>query len=1662
MVDKIEDDNEDIQLENFNINLDEIPEQIDINVEKSIEDPEAILNKKINDIINEIDKNENSDELVSKTIQIYKELGFNQLKDGIFLLKNIINDAYKFSSLNLNKRIKDFFDFLLNLKINLKNFNATLIINMINEANKNLNENNKDIIFIWKMYMAENYLKENQIFIKSKMAKDTMKLLLEYNYNISQIYNFFLIFKEIINDENYSQYEIIKSIISIIISYPKKVDINNLRKFVKNYYIQIKKERNENEKMESSLILNPKVALDYYLELSYDENSENSNSILSIDEIFQQMKIINKDISDKIINERIEQLKIIYEIINNPIYQNFTKSRFQEWTKNEFHNLKFDTDDNINYSTSIILGMISHAIKHEKGYYLRDTQLIAILMFIGKDKKYGLIEEISTGEGKSCIICSLAIYFALRNHKVDIISSSYTLAQRDSDEFKNIYQYFNLTTGYPYYYQSKPYTVDILYGTFLEFEGDYLREITSNIKIRNNRPYDVIIIDEVDNLFIDNILSSTRLVNPSKGFKFLIPIYLSNYISFELFDFFFIIYFNLSLKDVNKEKRKKYEDLIKSPKERKKEVLKMLENLFENIFNPEKEKKFKYEISKINKNNQKKINKEIIKVQNNIENINKNEFFENLEENLDYPEFLDNFVKNQSSNWINSAYDAKNLMIQDKNYVISNKRGQLDIAPVDRENTGEIELSRVYSEGLHQMLQIKHLLRVKDENLVHTFLSNITYFERYKKKDNFLFFGLTGTIGDSDTQKIYQNNYFNSKLLFIPQYKKKRFIELPAILCDIKEHYNIICEDIITNFLKGRKILVICSSIKEANILKEKLKNYKINSTKISNITDEDIILYTRSDTDEKYNIIRGKNKRIFLSTNLGGRGTDIQTNIEEEKYGGMHVILTDMPNNYRVLKQAFGRTSREGKKGTGQMILKNTGYNSYSELFNDMNKQENERIQKILSKLKLVLFKDRLFEQYYNQFKNIDFNSSLSDDINERWAHFLNENVTNINYQNFNEKEIIDKFQIFIDEIKTIISDDKNNYKKFKNPFFKMEEGLRLYKNYEEELLKYFDYNIKKKKFFFVQPYIISIIKITNSKLYDEKFFNDVLENLNESKNRVNLLIEKSIKPFMNSFKQWGDIINNFNLDLTQNEEYLIEIQKPLVYQDYKNSELYKQYNNIYNILKKIEGRIKENIYKIEQYKSACVDENSKIFIIQEDLEDGLELTPEEKKELEYFKDASFHYVYKFGLKRKLELLETKFWKFNIIGAILMIIGFVIIPCITSIIGAGILIGDIYLLNKGYNEYKDVEFKENTIFSKILKFIINKFDKREQKNDMIKIGERNYEQNIENNIIKNSKKNQLLNMILENVENKFEGIKKLDIVKFLIFIDNYLSVSIWNKKIKEIFRDNFRNIYESKFNEKKDIFETEINNENMKIQCDNYNSIFEEYYETCYNDIKKLKNKKEYDEKTGLNCLEHLIKNLNPEQIDENIANKTVKIMLKYQLINENGIINKKLFEDCFYKKIDGKINKLNQLFPINIINKKENEIIQINNLKEFIIKDNNIPMVDPFLMDLCNFYKHNKYNVKEELEKDYSLYIIDNFKKIIINIISINKDIFESFYKDILNLIKSLIRTLLEEKIFSKYNQKSLENEILNSLTDEEKEEFKKMIKNAGNNALNYIKNN
>lgn len=53
----------------------------------------------------------------------------------------------------------------------------------------------------------------------------------------------------------------------------------------------------------------------------------------------------------------------------------------------------------------------------------------------------------------------------------------------------------------------------------------------------------------------------------------------------------------------------------------------------------------------------------------------------------------------------------------------------------------------------------------------------------------------------------------------------------------------------------------------------------------------------------------------------MAGRGTDINAKAVEQ-YGGLHVIVTFLPSNLRVQLQALGRTSRQGNKGSGQMII--------------------------------------------------------------------------------------------------------------------------------------------------------------------------------------------------------------------------------------------------------------------------------------------------------------------------------------------------------------------------------------------------------------------------------------------------------------------------------------------------------------------------------------------------------------------------------------------------------------------------------------------------------------------------------------------------------------------------------------------------------------------
>ena len=201
------------------------------------------------------------------------------------------------------------------------------------------------------------------------------------------------------------------------------------------------------------------------------------------------------------------------------------------------------------------------------------------------------------------------------------------------------------------------YKANITYGTFLDFEGDYLDEISYNKEIRGDRPFDIIIIDEVDNAFIDCIQGSTQLTRSSKGYQFLIPMYVSIYMMVDLLDHAFL-----------EESLKKFEEVI-SQEEFKNLDEESKRNIYEEISdNDRRTDVFLNYIEKFcEKDSQMAKELKGAKVDFNklFDFFEETSTPEGLKKYLMVPKFLLEFIELQIYNWSNSAFCAKNLFIKE-------------------------------------------------------------------------------------------------------------------------------------------------------------------------------------------------------------------------------------------------------------------------------------------------------------------------------------------------------------------------------------------------------------------------------------------------------------------------------------------------------------------------------------------------------------------------------------------------------------------------------------------------------------------------------------------------------------------------------------------------------------------------------------------------------------------------------------------------------------------------------------------------------------------------------------------------------------------------------------------------------------------------------------
>lgn len=161
--------------------------------------------------------------------------------------------------------------------------------------------------------------------------------------------------------------------------------------------------------------------------------------------------------------------------------------------------------------------------------------------------------------------------------------------------------------------------------------------------------------------------------------------------------------------------------------------------------------------------------------------------------------------------------------------------------------------------------------------------------------------------------------------------------------------------------------MVICETIEQANALNERLRaRYRPSAVK----------LYTMNNMNQERHIDKMMPGDVVIATNLAGRGTDIHTS-DIEQWGGMHVIVTFMPLNERVQDQAFGRTARQGKLGTGQMILnmRQLGAN-----YENVDPKEVKSKRDVIESAQLDIFRDA-------DLKHIQ----LKDELFEKFCQFLN-----------------------------------------------------------------------------------------------------------------------------------------------------------------------------------------------------------------------------------------------------------------------------------------------------------------------------------------------------------------------------------------------------------------------------------------------------------------------------------------------------------------------------------------------------------------------------------------------------------------------------------------------------------------------------------------------
>ncbi|WP_411709431.1 preprotein translocase subunit SecA [Corynebacterium sp. LaCa116] len=308
-------------------------------------------------------------------------------------------------------------------------------------------------------------------------------------------------------------------------------------------------------------------------------------------------------------------------------------------------------------------------------------------------------------------------------------------------------------------------------------------------------------------------------------------------------------------------------------------------------------------------------------------------------ENLYAPEH------SQLVSYLNNALKAKELFARDKDYIVRNG----EVLIVDG-FTGRVLAGRRYNEGMHQAIEAKEQVEIKNENQTLATVTLQNYFRLYDK--------ISGMTGTAETEAAELHSIYGLDVVQIPTNKpNQREDHSDRIYKTQEAKFAAVVDDIVEHVEKGQPVLVGTTSVERSEYLSQLLSKRGVKHS----------VLNAKHHEEEGQIVARaGRPGAVTVATNMAGRGTDIVLGgnpevildeklrergldpfEDEEKYqeawdaeidaekehskklgdevreaGGLYVLGTERHESRRIDNQLRGRSGRQGDPGETRFYL--------------------------------------------------------------------------------------------------------------------------------------------------------------------------------------------------------------------------------------------------------------------------------------------------------------------------------------------------------------------------------------------------------------------------------------------------------------------------------------------------------------------------------------------------------------------------------------------------------------------------------------------------------------------------------------------------------------------------------------------------------------------